>query len=224
MAEPIRHEWNVPPRQAVELQRALAGKVEHTPVAGEVRTVAGVDCAFFDGGRQIVAAAVLLDAGTLERIAAAYAVAAVRFPYVPGLLTFREAPAELEAIAQLPRRPDLLMVDGAGVAHPRRIGIAAHVGLWLALPTIGVAKSRLCGQHEPVDVERGSTRPLTDRGEVVGQVVRTRAGVRPLYVSVGQCITLDEAVAWTLRCAPRYRLPEPTRAADRLAAELKARL
>jgi len=224
MTDGIRHSWNLTPREAIALQRQLAARVRHETVAGPVNTVGGVDCAFTAGGRQIIAAAVLMDAATFEVIARAYAVESVRMPYVPGLLSFREAPAELAAIGQWPRRPDLLLVDGGGVAHPRRLGIASHLGLWLDLPTIGVAKSRLCGAHRSVGCRRRCRVRLLDDGDVIGAVVRTRDDVRPVYVSVGHRITLDEAVAWTLRTARRYRLPEPIRAADRMAGQLKRML
>ncbi len=221
MADGIRHSWDLTPREAIALQRRLADRVRHEPCASPVNTVGGVDCAFTAGGRRIVAAAVLMEAATGEMIARAYAVDSVRMPYIPGLLSFREAPAELAAIDQLPRRPDLLLVDGSGVAHPRRLGIASHLGLWLELPVIGVAKSRLCGTHRPVGRRRRCRVRLVDDGAVIGAVVRTRDDVRPVYVSVGHRITLDEAVAWTLRTARRYRLPEPIRAADRVAGQLK---
>lgn len=221
MSERLRHSWDLSPRQAVALQNDLAALVRAAPLSGPVRTVAAVDCAFLDDGRQIVAAAVLQDAKSLETIASAYAVAPVRFPYVPGLLSFRECPAELAAIDQLPQRPDLLLVDGAGVAHPRRLGIASHLGLWLGLPTIGVAKSRLCGKHRAVSLRRGACVRLMDGAEVLGGVLRTRESVRPLYVSVGHLITLREALKWTLRLAKTFRLPEPVRAADRMAGRLK---
>ena len=140
-SETIRHSWDLTAREAIGLQRELATRILERPVPGPVRTVAGVDCAFLDEGRQIVAAAVLMDAATLEVIVSAYAVAAVRIPYIPGLLSFREAPAELEAIRELPEMPDLLLVDGAGRAHPRRLGIASHVGLWVGAATVGVARN-----------------------------------------------------------------------------------
>lgn len=224
VSETIRHSWDLSPREAIALQRDLAGRVRETPVVGPVRTVAGVDCAFFAGGRQIVAAAVLMDAATMKAIASAYAVAAVRMPYVPGLLSFREAPTQLQAIDRLGARPDLLLVDGAGRAHPRQLGIASHLGLWLGVPTVGVAKSRLCGRHRPVGRRRGCCVQLIDGGEVVGCVLRSRDDVKPLYVSVGHLITLREAGKWALRAAKGFRLPEPIRAADRMAGELKRRL
>jgi len=140
-----------------------------------------------------------------------------RFPYVPGLLTFREAPAVLALLESLKAIPDLLMVDGQGMAHPRRIGIASHVGLLTGIPTIGAAKSRLCGEHDAPGSARGSRTPLLHRGEVVGAVLRTRSDVSPLYVSIGHRISLEAAIEWVLACAPRYRLPEPTRLADKLS-------
>ncbi|KPK83591.1 MAG: hypothetical protein AMJ81_07855 [Phycisphaerae bacterium SM23_33] len=207
----IRHRWDISPKRAIALQRQLAGKVRVCPLPGPVRTVAGADCAFLPGGRKIVAAAVLCDARTLEVIAARHVVRPCRFPYVPGLLSFREAPAVIAAVKALPQQPDLLLCDGQGLAHPRRLGLAAHVGLWLELPTIGLAKSRLCGEHRPVGRRRGCRVQLRHDGEVVGAVVRTRTGVKPLYVSVGHRVTLPQAVRWTLRCGREYRLAEPIR-------------
>ncbi|KKL50305.1 hypothetical protein LCGC14_2306810 [marine sediment metagenome] len=186
-----------------------------------VRTIAGVDCAFLDGGRLIVAAAVMCDAGTMETIATGHVIRPCRFPYVPGLLSFREAPAVIAAIKRLGRAPDLLMCDGQGMAHPRRLGLACHVGLWLDLPTIGVAKSRLCGEHRPVGRRRGCRAQLRDGKDVIGAVVRTRTDVKPLYVSVGHRVSLADSIAWTLRCTRGLRLPEPARRADRLVATLK---
>ena len=223
VGEPIRHSWELTPAEAIELQRRLAAAVEAVPLSHAVRMVAGVDCALFDRNRMIVSAAVLMDAATMQVVATAHEAQPVRFPYVPGLLSFREAPAEIAALERLPQRPDLVMVDGVGIAHPRRLGIASHVGLWLDLPTVGVAKSRLVGRHEPVGEERGACAQLFDGGQVVGAVLRTREKVKPVYVSVGHRITLEEALRWTLRLLSRYRLPEPTRAAHNAAAEWKKR-
>ncbi|MCD6304215.1 MAG: deoxyribonuclease V [Planctomycetes bacterium] len=219
------HEWDVTPAEGIALQKRLAGRVRVEPLAGDIRTVAGVDCAFLGGGAEIIAAAVLLDARSMAPLAAAHVRRPCTFPYVPGLLSFREAPAVIEAVESLPRRPDLLMCDGQGLAHPRGLGLACHVGLWVDLPTVGVAKSRLCGRHRVPGLRRGCrTRLRLAGGRVVGAVVRTRTAVRPLYVSVGHRVTLDEAVRWTLRCCRGVRLPEPTRRADRLVGELKRRL
>ena len=216
----IRHDWALTPRQAIALQRTLAGKVRVEPLDPEIRTVAGTDCAFLDGGKRIVAAAVLCDARTWEILATVSEVQPCRFPYVPGLLSFREAPAVIAAVRKLPRRPDLLMCDGQGVAHPRRLGLACHVGLWLDLPTIGVAKSRLCGEHRDPGVRRGCRTQLRYEGDVVGSVLRTRTSVRPLFLSVGHRAGLADAVRWTLRACRGVRLPEPTRRADQTVSRL----
>jgi len=215
------HRWDISPKEAAALQRELAGRVRIGPLAGPVRTVAGVDCAFTGGGKGIIAAAVLCDAETMEVVGRGEARRPCTFPYVPGLLSFREAPAILDAVASLPARPDLLMCDGQGLAHPRGLGLASHVGLWVDFPTIGVAKSRLCGEHGDAPPHRGGRAELTLDGRVIGAVLRTRDNVRPLYVSVGSRITLDESVEWVLRTGRGLRLPEPTRLADKLVSRLK---
>lgn len=183
----------------------------------EVEVVAGVD-AHFDRSRKLARAAVVtLSWPDLETLEEAAAEGPLTFPYVPGLLSFREAPPVLDALEKLERTPDLLVCDAHGVAHPRRFGLACHLGVITGVPTFGVAKSRLVGEHEEPGRERGSRAPLVDRGETIGAVVRTRTGVRPVYVSVGHRVSLDTAVEWTLALAPRYRLPETTRRADRKA-------
>jgi len=205
------------------LQRDLSRHVRIEPLTGPVRTVAGTDCSFTHAGRRIIAAAVLCDAATMGVIATRHVERPCRFPYVPGLLSFREAPAVIAAVRALPDRPDLLLCDGQGIAHPRRLGLAAHVALWVDIPTIGVAKSRLTGDHRPVGRRRGCRVQLRDGGEVIGAVVRTRRDVKPLFVSVGGRVTLADAVRWTLRCARRWRLTEPTRQAHRRVTALAGR-
>ncbi len=204
-------------RAALALQLELRDRVRTADRVGEVRLVAGVDVAYPRGGRTARGAAVLLDSATLTLQESATAEEPVRFPYVPGLLTFREAPAALAALRRLSIPPDLVLVDGHGVAHPRRFGLACFLGLELAVPTIGVGKSLLVGEHPELPAERGARRPIVHEGEVIGAVVRTRAGVRPVYVSVGHLVTLETAILWVLRCSPRYRLPEPLRGADALS-------
>ena len=218
------HRWDISPAQAVSLQKKLARLIRVQPIAGQVALIAGADCAFLAGGSKVLAAAVLCDARSLAVVESAYEVADCLMPYVPGLLSFREAPAVLAAIARLKRRPDLLMCDGQGLAHPRGLGLASHVGLLLGLPTIGVAKSRLCGEHRPPGTRRGCRTQLRLHGRTIGAVVRTRTGVRPLYVSVGHLVTLDEAVRWTLRCSRSARLPEPNRRAHVLVSAMKSSL
>ena len=220
----IDHPWNLAPAEAVALQRRLAGMVRLEPLGGEIRTVAGVDCAFLDGGARIVAVAVLCDAGTMAVLGSAHDVRACEFPYIPGLLSFREAPAVIAAVRALGRRGDLLMCDGQGLAHPRGLGLACHVGLHLDLPTVGVAKSRLCGAHREPGLVRGCRTQLRHDGRLVGAVVRTRTGVRPLYVSAGHRATLADAIRWTLRACRGVRLPEPTRRAHQLVSDLKKHL
>ncbi len=217
----LRHRWNISPRRAIELQRKLSALVREEPLVGKVRTVAGVDCAFIEGDAKIVAGAVLCDADSMEVLRSVSVVRRCGFPYVPGLLSFREAPAVISAVRKLPLTPDLLMVDGQGRAHPRGIGLACHVGLWLDVATIGVAKSRLCGTHRDPGIKRGARTQLRYDGEVVGFVVRTRSNVKPLYVSVGHRVTLDDAVRWTLRCCRGVRLPQPTRLAHQFVTRLK---
>ena len=222
------HDWDLTPKEAIALQRALAGSVVRTDRLGPggrraIGRVAGVDAAFADGGRTIRAAAVLLDYPGLAPVDDEVLVEQpVAFPYVPGLLSFREVPALLEALGRLRAAPDLILCDGHGYAHPRRFGLACHLGLWLDTPAIGVAKSRLTGRHDEPGPARGDAAWLLAGGKVrprerIGAVLRTRERVKPVYVSAGHRVSLRSAVALTLACATRYRLPEPTRLADRLS-------
>ncbi|HZU90193.1 MAG TPA: deoxyribonuclease V, partial [Stellaceae bacterium] len=188
---------------------------------GPVRIVAGVDAWSEPAGERIWAAAVALGLPELELRESALVCRRVAVPYVPGFLSFREAPAALAALERLRTRPDLLFVDGQGLAHPRRFGLACHIGLLAAVPTIGVAKSRLFGRYEPPGAERGARTPLVAGDETVGAVLRTRARTRPVFVSVGHCISLGTAVDHVLRCTPAFRLPEPIRLADRLSRVLR---
>jgi deoxyribonuclease V len=212
------HEWNVPVEEAVAIQRRLRGLVrtEADVVLDRVRIVAGVDASYKDVAR---AAVVALSFPALEVLETAVAVRAIPFPYVPGLLSFREAPAVLDALAKLRARPDVLIFDGQGLAHPRRLGLASHLGVYLDLPSVGCAKSRLVGRYEEPGPATGDRAPLVDRGEVVGVALRTKPRTKPLFVSVGHKIDLETAVALVLACLRGYRLPEPTRLADRLAGE-----
>ncbi len=213
-----RHDWHLTPAEAVALQRELAGQAVIRDEFGPVRTVAGVDVGFEDRGAVTRGAVALLAADSLELLDHVVARRPTEFPYVPGLLSFREVPVILDALAKLATTPDLVLCDGQGTAHPRRFGIACHLGVLTDLPTIGVAKSRLCGEHEPVPEAKGAWIPLWHKGEIIGAVVRTRSRVRPLYISPGHRVSLDSAIAWTLRCTTRYRLPETTRHADRIAS------
>jgi deoxyribonuclease V len=216
---PDAHTWNVSPAEARALQRRLAGSVIASGDVREVTTVAGVDISVGARGSNAGrAAVVLLSWPELTPLEQAIERAEVRFPYIPGLLSFRELPLVLPAFERLSRRPDLVVVDGQGLAHPRRFGIACHLGVLLDLPAIGCAKSRLTGWPQgALAAEAGACEPLVDRGEVVGYEVRSRTGVKPLYVSPGHRIGLDESVAWVLRLTKGYRLPEPTRLAHQAA-------
>lgn len=200
------------------LQERLRERVVREDRIGAVHTVAGIDVGFEDDGRTTRAAVAVLDFPGLALIARSIIRVRTRFPYVPGLLSFREAPAVLRAYERLRVAPDLILYDGQGIAHPRRFGIASHVGLLVGVPTIGVAKTRLIGEHRMPPDRRGAWLPLVDASEVIGAVLRTRIGVKPLYVSIGHRVSLETAVHWVIACAPRYRLPETTRWAHRLAS------
>jgi deoxyribonuclease V len=211
------HSWDLSTTEAVALQKRLATDVVREDRLGPVRRVAGVDVGYGRRGGDARAAVVVLDLADLAVLESATASRAVVFPYVPGLLSFREAPVVIEALGKLRVQPDLLLCDGQGIAHPRRLGIASHLGLLLDIPSIGVAKSRLIGTHEDPGPRRGDRAPLTDKGEVIGAVLRSRPGTKPIYVSIGHRVCLDMAVAFVMRCTTRFRLPETTRAADRLS-------
>ncbi len=245
---PKLHKWDLSYAEARAVQTRLAEKVRFEPFRKQLEIVAGLDCAFTGGGKRIVAAVVVLrrvrastakesdvvqkrrhpqaalEAATqvlFELVETASATMDVTFPYIPGLLSFREAPACLAAVAKLESRPDLFLIDGQGVAHPRRLGLAAHLGLFLDRPTIGCAKSRLIGTFEEPRAAKGAHSPLYDGDEMIGAVVRTRTKVKPLFVSVGHRCTLDDAIALTLACTTKYRLPEPTRLAHQTVSGLK---
>ncbi|BAC92184.1 endonuclease V [Gloeobacter violaceus PCC 7421] len=210
------HSWNLTPQQAIEVQKQLAVQTVRTGNPEGVQRVAGVDVSFNprEPKALVHAVVVVLSYPGLEVVDRQAVSAAVDFPYIPGLLSFREAPPILAAIGQLSQKPDLVIVDGHGYAHPRRLGIASHLGLFLDLPTIGCAKSILVGRADGDLAEAaGSLTDLLWRGEVVGRAVRTRSRVQPVYVSPGHRLGLDSAVEWVLRCCRGYRLPEPTRQA-----------
>jgi len=212
------HDWDVPPDEAKRIQRRLASEVAETPLPDTVETIAGVDVSIRDDTAQ-AAVAVLRRFG-LTVVDRTVHRCEVPFPYVPGLLSFREMPAVLPALEQLTATPDVFVSDSHGLAHPRRFGLACHLGVLLDVPTIGVAKSILVGTPQgDLDAAKGSRVPLVDDGETVGTVLRTRTDVNPVYVSVGHRCTLDDAAALMLDCSPKYKIPEPTRQAHRLSRE-----
>jgi len=218
------HNWDVPPTQAVKLQKDLAGQVEITHLPHQPSLVAGLDCAFSKTGQRIIAAAVLLELPSMRLIETATAVEKVNYPYIPGLLSFREAPACLKAASRLKTTPHVFIVDGQGIAHPRRLGLAAHLGLFIDTPTIGCAKSRLIGRYSEPGNQKGAHSTLKDKNQIIGEVLRTRTNVKPVFVSVGSKCRLKEAVQIVLACAVKYRLPEPTRLADKLVSKLRQTL
>lgn len=200
------------------IQRQLQSSIVTHNCLNEVRWLGGVDIGFESNGTVTRAAVVVLDATTLELCDHAIARLPTQFPYIPGLLSFREAPAALTALAQLRIKPDLLLCDGQGIAHPRRLGIAAHLGLAADIPSIGVAKSRLTGTYGEVPTQRFAWTPLYDNSEIIGAVLRTRVNVKPIFVSIGHRIDLATALSYVLRCTTKYRLPETTRWAHRMAS------
>lgn len=201
--------------EALTIQRDLIGRLELSNRFGSVGTIAGIDVGYDIAANASKASIVVLDFPGLRVIEAVTASLPTGFPYIPGLLSFREIPVILEALKRLRTVPDLLMVDGQGIAHPRRMGIAAHLGLVTGLPTIGVAKSRLCGQFEEPGLLRGDRSDLIEKGERIGVALRSRDGTRPLFISPGHRIDIETSVEFVLKCLTRYRLPEPTRLADR---------
>jgi deoxyribonuclease V len=213
------HRWNLSPTEAIELQRELAHKVVRTDdFSLPVKTVAGIDLGYDVAANVSRAVVAVLELPGLEVIETQEALMPIQFPYIPGLLSFREIPVVIEAVEKLKNLPDLILYDGVGVAHPRRFGIASHVGVVTDIPTIGVAKSLLTGNYEGLGEERGSTAPIMSRGEVIGMALRTREGVKPVFVSIGHRISLKTAVEYVFQCTTKYRLPETTRIADKLAS------
>ena len=211
-----KHSWEVLPQEAIRIQRELCSYLSIQPLnESELQYVGGVDTTFC--GDQVISAAVILSFPSLERGEQATASVPANFPYIPGLLSFREASAILTSLEKIENFPDLLLVDGHGLAHPRRFGIACHIGVLLDIPSIGCAKSLLVGKHDELPEAAGSTTEISDGGELLGMVVRTRKGVKPVYVSVGHKVDLRSSVQVVLACSAGCRLPEPTRQAHILA-------
>jgi deoxyribonuclease V len=214
-----RHDWNISPSEAVALQRELRREiVADRPIdlAG-LRLVAGVDVSVKENRSQ--AAVVVLSFPDLRPLETVRSERPTPFPYIPGLLSFREGPVLEEAFAKLRLEPDVFVFDGMGIAHPRRIGIASHMGLWLERPSIGCGKTLLTGRYRDLGAEKGAWAPLIDRGDVIGAAVRTRAGTNPVFISPGHLADLPTSIELVLRCSPRFRLPEPIRFAHKAAGE-----
>ena len=212
------HSWDVTPKEAIQLQERLRSRIHTDLPLPDPGTVAGVDVGYSRSLGLSVATVAILAFPSLELVESAVATTPTPFPYVPGLLSFRELPPILEALDRLSAPPEMILVDGHGRAHPRRFGIACHLGLWLRIPTIGVGKTRLCGEYEEPGLTKGSLTPLVDGTELLGVVLRTRTRVRPVFVSVGYGLPREARVIWARAVTPRYRLPEPIRQAHNLAA------
>ncbi len=213
--------WNLTPKEAVEAQKEWRSMVRIEPLTREVKTIAGADISFSKFSEVIYSGIVVLSLPDLQIVETASVRSTAKFPYVPGLLSFRETPSFLECWEKLKTKPDVLMLDGQGLAHPRRFGIACHIGLLLDLPTIGCAKSILVGKHEELGLEAGSNVPLIDKNEIVGVALRTKNKVAPVYISAGHLMDLTSAVDLTLRSVTKYRQPEPTRQAHLLVNQLR---
>ena len=217
------HPWNLDPAAARALQRELAERVITDRPLGPYEIIGGADVSYNKWSPTLYAAVVVLRADTLELIERSGVVAEAAFPYVPGLLSFREAPPVMEAFENLSVRPEVLLCDGQGIAHPRRLGLASHLGLWLEIPTIGCAKSHLFGKHGEPGPARGDWTPLTDGDETIGAVLRTRDRVKPLFVSPGHLCDLQGAMAAVLAATRHYRLPATTRMAHDYVNEMRRR-
>lgn len=215
------HDWNLSPQQAVQLQQQLRDRVNITPLTKPVKTIAGADISFNKYSPRVYAAIVVLELPSLNTIEEAGAVCEIAFPYVPGLLSFREIPALIEAWKKLTAEPDVVMLDGQGIAHPRRFGIASHFGLFVDRPTLGCAKSVLVGKYEEPQAQRGAWTPMIHRNETVGAALRTKTNVSTVFVSPGHRLDLADAIDITLQCNGGYRIPEPTRRAHNLANALR---
>jgi deoxyribonuclease V len=222
--EPPLDGWRLSPREAIARQRALAREVRLQPLPAAFDVLGAADIAYVAATGQLVAVVLTFSWPQLERLESAHVIEPTNFPYIPGLLSFREIPPLLNAYRQLTQPPQVFVCDGQGLAHPRRFGLACHLGVSLRIPTVGCAKKRLCGEHDALGVERGTATPLRCQGDKVGYVLRSRNRVKPVYVSPGHLADVDSSLALVIRCLGRYRLPEPLRQAHQAAAELRRRL
>ncbi len=218
---PIPHSWTLTPAEARELQKSMASEVDATSPLPDWDTIAAADVSYGRFDKELAAAVVVIRREGLEVVERVGVMRRITFPYVPGLLTFREAPGLLDAFDRIKTRFDVVLCDGQGIAHPRGMGIASHLGLWLDKPTIGCAKSRLFGTHEEPGPRRGDRTPLMDKDRVIGSVVRTKDRVKPLYVSVGHKCDLESAIAVVLATSGKYRLPQPARLAHEFVNEVR---
>ncbi|MGP0564680.1 MULTISPECIES: deoxyribonuclease V [unclassified Nitrospina] len=217
------HRWDVTPKEAISIQKALARRINTSAnLKQRPKLIAGADISLSHSRGPAYAGVVVLDANSLEVVAEYTQKGVIDFPYVPGLLSFREAPLLLKVFEQIDPPPDLIMLDGQGIAHPRGLGLASHLGLFLDCPAVGCAKSRLVGEHREPGTKKGSHTPLKGKnGETLGAVLRTRENCKPIFVSVGHKTDLASALEWVLHVSPRYRIPEPTRLAHNLVNRVR---
>ncbi|CAH8768853.1 deoxyribonuclease V [Paenibacillus dendritiformis] len=215
--EPIlKHTWELSEADAIKLQQELSLKVIKEDHFAEINYVAGVDVAYSKKDDKLIAAIVILNAASLNIVESVVVVDTAHFPYIPGLFSFRELPPILKAFNQLKTPPQLIVCDGQGIAHPRRFGLASHLGVLFDIPTIGCGKTRLVGEFHSLEQNRGAIAPLIDNGDIIGNVLRTQENIKPIFVSIGHRISLATACEWILKLSPKYRLPETTRQADQL--------
>ncbi|MFB5674199.1 deoxyribonuclease V [Paenibacillus terreus] len=212
----ITHPWNLNETDAIKIQQELALKVITVDALPQIHYIAGVDVAYSEQSEKLIAAVVILESASLKAVESVVVEDTVRFPYIPGLFSFRELPPIIKAFEKIKTVPQLVVCDGQGVAHPRRFGLASHLGVLFDIPAIGCGKTRLLGDYTEPDQKRGSSSPLVDGGAVIGNVLRTQDNIRPIYISVGHRISLPTACEWILKLSPKYRLPETTRQADQL--------
>jgi len=215
------HDWNVSYAEAIRIQDSLSSEIVLKDLPKKIRYVAGADVSSSKNSNSIWAGVVVLAFPSLEKVEEQWVKGTTHFPYIPGLLSFREIPLILEVMGMLQTEPDLILCDGQGIAHPRALGIASHLGILLKRPTIGCAKKRLVGEFAEVGPNRGDFSPLSYRGKEIGNVVRTRTGVKPVFVSPGYGVTIQDATKMVLDCGGRYRIPEPVRQAHRLVNEAR---
>jgi deoxyribonuclease V len=215
------HPWNVSYQEAVTIQESLKDRVIMQDLTGRIKRVAGADISYARGVDTLYAGIVVLSFPKLETLEERWCKGITRFPYIPGLLSFREVPFLLRVLDQVALTPDLIICDGQGMAHPRGLGLASHLGIWCAIPTVGCAKTRLVGEHSEPGLERGAFSYLILKGQRVGAVLRTRTGVKPIFVSPGYGITLERSIEVTMQVTGRFRLPEPIRAAHALVNRLR---
>jgi len=220
----LTHRWDLSPQQAITKQLELVLKIRLTPMTMDFQTLGAADIGYASSTNQLAAVVATFRWPELHLLEIAQVTASIRFPYIPGLLSFREVPVLLDAFGQLKEPPDVLLCDGQGMAHPRRFGLASHLGLCLGIPTVGCAKKRLCGEHEPLPPGKGASVPLMLKGEVVGTVYRSRDHVKPIFISPGHLSDVKSSTELVRRCLGRFRLPEPIRKAHSLATELRRSL